>query len=198
VNSQGGFFGQRAVAFWTVVGGVIAVVTFVVTIVPGLASGPEPSPAPSRSTSVASPPSSPLSPPSEDPTDEPSVEPTGEPGDEPSEEPAYEPSPEPAATPHVFDFSYSGSSAYPCSVEGRLHSAYGYAAFLVVTNDSPEPIQIFWLDMAGNRQQYSTLQPGQFYRVNSFSNHAWMIADSRDECVKIFGLAVGGANVTVT
>jgi hypothetical protein len=197
------------VAFWTVVGGIIAVLTFVVTIVPGLASGTEPSPEPSGSTSAASPPSSPTSSPtsspsspspspSEDPTDEPADEPADEPTDEPTEEPTYEPSPDRVATPHEFNFSYSGSSAYPCSVEGRLHSAFGYAAFLMVTNNSPEPIQIFWLDMAGNRQQYSTLQPGQFYRVNSYSNHAWLIADPRDECVKIFGLAVGGANITVT
>ncbi|GAA4594266.1 hypothetical protein GCM10023194_60650 [Planotetraspora phitsanulokensis] len=200
-------FGQRAVAFWTVVGGVLAVVTFVVTIVPGLASGTEPSPEPSHSPTAESlSPSSPASPlppspsswpsSSPPPTEDPTEEPSDEPSDEPTEEPTYEPSPEPTA--HEFAFSYSGSSAYPCSAEGRLHSAYGYASPLTVTNNSPEPIQIFWLDMAGNRQQYSTLQPGRYYRVDSYSNHAWLIADRRDECVKIFGMAAGGAYVIVT
>ncbi|WP_187281549.1 hypothetical protein [Nonomuraea sp. C10] len=150
----------------------------------------DPTPSPTSSPSPADS--------SEQPSEEPSEEPTEEPVEEETEEPVVEETETPDPDSYRYSFTHAGASAYACSVEGRLHSVNGWPSQLMVINESPYSIQIHWLDSAGNRQQYTTLEPGHNYRIDSFGNHAWLIADHGANCIQIFGLAANGSTITVS
>ena len=86
-------------------------------------------------------------------------------------------------------FTFTGASQYPCSYEGTIRSVPGGSEVLFsFINNTSEPLQIIWLDFSGNRHIYDTLQAGGTYSVNTYIDHAWMIADISSNCLGIFGI----------
>jgi len=84
-------------------------------------------------------------------------------------------------------FSGTGASQYPCSDEDAIHSASGgFAVRFSFVNDSPESLQIIWLNYAGSRVTYNTVPSGYTYNVNTFTGNVWMVASSSASCLGIF------------
>lgn len=50
-------------------------------------------------------------------------------------------------------------------------------------NTSQEPRKLIWFDFAGAKIVAGTLQPGQRAPMQTYTTHAWMIADTSDKCL---------------
>ena len=159
-NKKGSLLGDHAVAFWTVVSGLVAIVTLVVTMTAlrsgsgggGGGGGGRPTPSPSLS----------------------------------STSPSATPSPSPTPTPAIF-FQYSGVSPYPCSDYQTIHSVGGgFAVSLVFVNQSSQKVQIDWITFGGARQAFDTLQAGDSYTVNTYTEQVWLITDNQAACLDYF------------
>jgi len=156
-KEKGSLLGDHAVAFWSVVSGIVAIITLVITIVTL-----RPSPGPGGGGSTPSPTPT---------TTSPSPGPTS-------------PSPTPTSS---LSFQYNGVSQYPCSEYQTIHSVTGgTSAPLVFVNQSSQPVQIDWINYGGARQVYDTLQAGQSYSVNTYTGDVWLVASYQADCLGYF------------
>jgi len=152
-----GLLGDRAVAFWTVVGGLVAIVTLAITIAT-LRGG---SPDPGSSTSPSPPP--PSSPP-----------------------PSPSPSPPSPVSAGVY-FNYNAASPYPCADENNIHSVgSGPTVSFSFHNQSIKQVQIYWMNGNGARVFYDTLAPNGNYSVNTQQGQVWLITDNQFNCLDLF------------
>lgn len=53
----------------------------------------------------------------------------------------------------------------------------GEETSLAFKNELRETVQLFWLDLAGERQPYGTIEPGQERRQHTFAKHVWLVTD---------------------
>jgi hypothetical protein len=53
-------------------------------------------------------------------------------------------------------------------------------------NKTSEGRAILWIDYNGQTQQYSYLNPGQSYSVNTFVTHPWMVTNGPGDCIDIY------------
>lgn len=68
----------------------------------------------------------------------------------------------------------------PPSHESNLRSAGGGPeTFVDFVNARSEPVIVYWLDYGGQRQQYAILQPGRWYRQQTYVGHPWVVTDAR-------------------
>ncbi|WP_261574325.1 hypothetical protein [Frankia gtarii] len=195
-GGSGGLLGNRAVAFWTVVAGILAVVTFAVGAVTRLTNGPdEPTPSPpisapgSSSAPVASSPGVVVGPtpsptyPVRTSSSRPYVLAGGTPAS------SYRP---PVATapagPTPLRYTFAGASQYPCSSEGHIRSLFQAPVQLVVENRSSQLIQLYYLDAAGNRIAQTTIASGRSVSVSSHLGDAWLPTTGQADCIGIFAL----------
>ncbi len=104
--------------------------------------------------------------------------------------------PPPAA--HTFDFT-GNLSRYSCADEGRLTSARTTDGVQVTfDNQSPETVQVYWLDFDGSRVAYApSLAPGNAYSSNTYVNHLWLIANTNGRCLAVFTAGNTGGRITV-
>ncbi|ONH33444.1 protein kinase domain-containing protein [Protofrankia sp. BMG5.30] len=102
--------------------------------------------------------------------------------------------------PAAHTFSFAGNlTRYSCADEGRLASARTTDGVLATfSNQSPETVQIYWLDFDGSRvAAASSLTPGNSYSSNTYVNHLWLVANSSGRCLAIFTAGTSGGRVTV-
>ncbi|MCM3921475.1 hypothetical protein ND748_07310 [Frankia sp. AiPs1] len=189
-GGSGGLLGNRAVAFWTVVAGIIAAVTFSVSVVTRLTNGPDrPIPSPPISGPVSSSPGVVVG-----PTPSPTY-PVRTRSPKPyvlaDSTPASSLRP-PAATtpagPRPLRYTFAGASQYPCSSEGHIRSLFQAPVQLLVENGSSQLIQLYYLDAAGNRIAQTTIASGRSVSVSSHLGDAWLPATSQADCIGIFAL----------
>ncbi|WP_347402873.1 protein kinase domain-containing protein [Protofrankia symbiont of Coriaria ruscifolia] len=113
------------------------------------------------------------------------------------------PPPPPVASqplPAAHSFSFAGNlSRYSCADEGRLASARTTDGVQVTFDDqSPETVQIYWLDFDGSRVAYApSLATGNAYSSNTYVNHLWLVANSNGRCLGIFTAGNTGGRITV-
>ena len=55
----------------------------------------------------------------------------------------------------------------------------GEETFVTFSNQSDQPIQLFWLDWQGDRKHYATLSVDENYQQHTFSGHVWLITDEK-------------------
>lgn len=58
------------------------------------------------------------------------------------------------------------------SIESRIHS---YVRFI---NRTQRSVDVFWLNYAGERQKYTTLNPGDTYKLNTYVTHPFIFRDA--------------------
>jgi hypothetical protein len=89
--------------------------------------------------------------------------------------------------PLSYYFNFDGSSQYPCSDEGNIHSVVnGPEEPFYFVNDSATYLQIIWLNDSGNRVIEDTLPSGGTYSGSFYAGDAWLIADPGAACQGIF------------
>jgi hypothetical protein len=102
------------------------------------------------------------------------------------------------AAPLTYYFNFDGSSQYPCSYEGNIHSVInGPEESFYFANDSSTYLQIIWLNDNGNRVIQDTLAPGGTYSGYYYIGDAWLIASPNATCEGIFVVDSAG-DVTTT
>jgi hypothetical protein len=82
------------------------------------------------------------------------------------------------------------SSAISLSTAGRQSMSF--------SNQSSQVIKLYWNDFRGQRQLYSTLQPGQTFKITTYPYHYWIATNSTDDCLAIYELTDDGASVAIT
>jgi hypothetical protein len=51
---------------------------------------------------------------------------------------------------------------------------------------------LIWFDFAGQKVLAGTLQPGQRAPMQTYTTHAWMIADGSDQCLGTLVISKAG------
>ena len=59
-------------------------------------------------------------------------------------------------------------------------------AKLTFSNKSGQPVKVFWLDHAGERKFYKTLEDGEKYDQETFLGHGWLVADADDNAWSVY------------
>ena len=85
-----------------------------------------------------------------------------------------------------------------CSKEGSIRSAAGSLLNIQFKNSSNQTIKVHWLNASGMRVHYKKLSAGAKYNQSTFVNHAWLITDSNNKCIKIISLKSGDKTVDTT
>jgi hypothetical protein len=87
----------------------------------------------------------------------------------------------------------------PCSQEKGLRSPQSgtAASSLEFVNSRNAVVKIYWLDAAGQRKPYRTLNPGQAYTQGTFVSHPWVVTDAADACLTIFRPAQSSDRVVI-
>jgi len=112
--------------------------------------------------------------------------------------PASTPAASTPAAQVTYNFNYNGSSGYPCSDEGSIHSVVnGPEESFGFVNDSSTYLQIVWLNDSGNRITEDTLPSGETYSGSFYIGDAWLIASPNADCQGIFVIDSAG-QVTTT
>jgi hypothetical protein len=70
-----------------------------------------------------------------------------------------------------------------CGLEGGLRSRLGAETKYRITNDTTEPVNLFWLDYGGQRHAFGSLQPGESTLKITFAGHVWLATDASGSCV---------------
>ncbi|GAA2073829.1 hypothetical protein GCM10009801_27350 [Streptomyces albiaxialis] len=204
-GGHGGGFLHRSAAFWTMIGGLCAVIGLVVSLVVATkAPSSEPSadgggggggggnggggatsapPATSASPTSAAPPSS--APPPSSPLSSP-------------------PSPSASASTSAaaraerrWQWYYNGAVNNPCSARQSARSSpVGVPVVYRFANTSPaETFRVAWIDPSGEERPYATVAPGQSWSTNSHTGHVWMLTDADEECLTLFVLQSSGQTI---
>jgi hypothetical protein len=57
---------------------------------------------------------------------------------------------------------------------------------VVFQNETTNPVQIFWVNSAGKREPYGTLEPGQSQNQQTYDADPWVVADTEGKCVAVY------------
>jgi hypothetical protein len=76
----------------------------------------------------------------------------------------------------------AASGGVSCSLEPRLRSRLGPETKLRIVNDTPAPMQLWWLDYAGRRRSFGSLAPGQSALKLTYAGHVWIATDLQGRC----------------
>ncbi len=52
-----------------------------------------------------------------------------------------------------------------------------------ITNDTAEPVHLYWLDYAGARRAFGELAPGESALKQTYAGHIWIATDGGGHCV---------------
>ena len=110
----------------------------------------------------------------------------------PDSVPALAERPTTAAPPAQSPGASAGPAWQPCG--GELKSGASQAVVPVeFVNASNQPRKLYWFDFAGVKVLAGTLQPGQRTPMQTYTTHAWMIADSSDQCMGTVVISKAGS-----
>jgi hypothetical protein len=151
-----GLLGDRAVAFWTVVGGLVAIVTLAITI--ATLRGGSPSPGPSPSFSQSQP---------------------------PGPSPSPSPTPSPVSAGVYFNYN-DASPYPCADENNIHSVGSGPTVSFSFYNQSTKQVQIYWMNGSGARVFYDTLAPNGNYSVNTQQGQVWLITDNQFNCLDLF------------
>jgi von Hippel-Lindau disease tumor supressor len=74
-----------------------------------------------------------------------------------------------------------------CRKEGTLRSADNHhRVTITIKNNQGSTLDLYWIDYAGARQSYGTLESGQSVTQSTFLTHPWIVADHSGKCLKLF------------
>jgi tetratricopeptide (TPR) repeat protein len=85
-----------------------------------------------------------------------------------------------------------------CGAEGRLRSIGSYQGTQIVVSDQhPSDVRLYWLDFGGKRKLYATIKPGTQYTQQTFDTHSWVVTDADDKCLAVLVPDIGQTRYTV-
>jgi hypothetical protein len=86
----------------------------------------------------------------------------------------------------------AGQAWQPCG--GELRSGASQMVIPVeFVNISKHPRKLYWFDFSGTKILAGTLQPGQRAPMQTYTTHAWMIADGSDQCMGTLVISKAGS-----
>lgn len=74
----------------------------------------------------------------------------------------------------------------------------GNKVSFTVKNSVNENLKIFWLDFEGRSKNFGELKPGETRSISSFSQHTWLIQNSKKETVKIVRLPKRNSTLNIS
>lgn len=75
----------------------------------------------------------------------------------------------------------------PASDEQQLRSPGSDVATSVrFENRTTRALDVHWLDFAGQRKRYATVEPGSTYSNATYAGHVWLVAESSGEGIAIY------------
>ena len=75
------------------------------------------------------------------------------------------------------DNALDGNEHQMCSVKvNNLEDSGRRLAFVRFFNASPRNVDVIWINFNGGRVKYKTLEPKQFFDVNTYVAHPWVIS----------------------
>ena len=77
--------------------------------------------------------------------------------------------------------------ARSCEDERSMRSPDGAAATTVsFVNQANAPMKLYWLDAAGVRHAFQTVEARSMVSQTTFVGHTWVVADAKDECTAVY------------
>lgn len=74
----------------------------------------------------------------------------------------------------------------PCAEEANVRGRAGTSPIrIMIYNEMGEDLQVFNLDVRGNRRMQSVIRPNASWAVTTSVNNPWMIADKSGRCVEV-------------
>ena len=99
---------------------------------------------------------------------------------------------QPSGPPDQTTGASAGPAWQPCG--GELRSAASQTVVPVeFVNTSKQPRKLYWFDFAGAKVLAGVLQPGQRAPMQTYTTHAWLIADDSDTCLGTLVISKGGS-----
>ena len=85
-----------------------------------------------------------------------------------------------------------------CSLEDALVSrGGGQETSIVFDNQTNAPRSVYWLDFAGRREWFGSLQPGESYTQEAYAGHVFVITDENDHCLSLYEAIAAPGKVTL-
>ena len=84
-----------------------------------------------------------------------------------------------------------------CGLEDSLASEGTQDTTIFFDNQTNETRYVYWLDFAGQRVLYATLQPGGSVTQQTHAGHVWMITDGDGHCLSIYEAIAEPGKVTL-
>jgi hypothetical protein len=87
----------------------------------------------------------------------------------------------------------------PCSSERDVRSqASEVTLSLTFVNDTTVRVSVYWIDFAGARVFYNSLEPGASYTQSTYVTHPWVVVDPSGKCLAlVVPIAPGSHRVTI-
>jgi uncharacterized protein len=80
-----------------------------------------------------------------------------------------------------------GAAEPSCKAYGRVKSKGSHDPVTVTfTNTSTEYRGVMWLGFDGRPVEYSNIDAGQSYTVNTYAGHIWMFTDGPGNCIELY------------
>ena len=86
---------------------------------------------------------------------------------------------------------YGNQNAQACVANPPVSVGGGATTTVEFVNASSKPVQLFWIDFSGKRQQYSVIDPDGGYFQSTFGGHTWIATDSQGNCLSMFQIGAG-------
>lgn len=85
------------------------------------------------------------------------------------------------------DLQFVFASAGRCELESTVRSQVSQIPMhFKVDNNTNAPLELFWINFAGQRQSYGTVKPGKKWSTTTYVTHPWVIARDADNlCVQL-------------
>jgi dipeptidyl aminopeptidase/acylaminoacyl peptidase/ribosomal protein L7/L12 len=80
----------------------------------------------------------------------------------------------------------------------RASTRTGKETALTFVNKSPGPVELFWLDEAGERRSYGKLEPGAEHEQHTFAGHVWETVDRDGKTLASFQAVEAESTAEIT
>jgi hypothetical protein len=85
-----------------------------------------------------------------------------------------------------------------CGTESSLRSSTtGAAVELSFRNAAGDRKRLYWIDYDGERKFYTVVEPGNIYRQQTSSGHAWVVTDDTERCVSLVVAPVTATTIDI-
>jgi len=80
-----------------------------------------------------------------------------------------------------------GAGGAECPAEKGLRSVNGnFHTQVRFVNDSPRPLQTYWLDYQGKRVAYKVVPPHGSHTQPTYLTHPWVVTDENQRCLGVY------------